>query len=881
MRRALLSSLTPPRSTGPLLLLLAACNGDKEPAVDQGTADDGAGDDAAADGGADDSAGGDGGAAVTGALDLALSAAEAAAGEPVPYSLTLRLSDGQEVIFDELPSSDQGEVRGAADGALVLTRAADHALSVSVEHEGVVYTDTAAISIVPGPVSALDLALSDLAMPAGGSVDWSLSAADRFGNAIDVGALAPLADHEGLTLSGAGAAGAVSGTTPGAWTLSATLDGVTDTEAIVVLSGPPAAVVLSLSDSSPELLGTTTATVEVVDTFGNPSVAPWTLSVSGPTMAPGDVALSYRNLTFYEEGAYTVRVDVDDTALFDEVGPIYVDSTGPLIDIDSPTRGDWNSGLDLTVTGEVSDSLSGVSALTVDGAPVSTSAGAFSTTLSLEPGINVVETSATDGDGNVSTDSRAVLAGTFVPWGQAVADGFLVRIHEGAGGFNTIESLGEGLIAATDLTTLIPNPVLNRVSQTCTLGVCVTWYSIVLRVRNPSIGATTLDLDPRTTGNLRGTFVVNDVELDWTASGKIAGVNYSGSGTVTADSLRVVVDMLPSVNSAGDIVASVSSVTATAVNFDFNVSGTVYDVLAFFGLDSTISGLIEGYVLDAIEDAVRTEVPTLVEDALQDLEISLPLPVSGRTYTVNAVPDTVSVDAVGLTLGLETTVTPDRWIKGNDHLGSLVLRDTVSSWDRAAGTWLGINLDFFNQALMAFWGGGLLDQRLSGAALGLDVADLQVLLPGLTELNLTLEALLPPVTVPDGVDAMAELQLGDMLLTLYNGPAVAGNEMIQVYFSAFIEMDLAANADATAVEITLGDMNLTFDVVIPEAASAGAADTEALLQLLVPLLLPTLTDALSEIPIPDIEGFGLSGVTVDMLGGQGAVIGLGGDLAAR
>ena len=874
------ASTRAPRAAGLLALLpvfasvgiaslgVACKGGDKDTAA-------GASGGVAGDDGGD--GGGDGGA-LTADLALVLATDRAVAGEPVAYELVLNLSDGSQVAFDALPSSNAGAVRPGPEGGLVVTVAAAHTLTATVSYGGDEYTANAALFVEAGPASTVDLALSDLAFPAGGGVDWSIVAADAYGNPVDAGALRPTADRAGLTVGD----GSVSGTSPGAYALNVAVDGVEDSEVVVVLSGAPAAVSLALSDEHPELFETTSAIIEITDAYGNPAVAPWSLSLSGPGYLPGDATLSYRNITFFEEGEYTVRVDVDGTSLFDEVGPIWVDSTGPDIELTAPGRGSWNAGVLGTVRGTISDELSGLGAVTVNGAAVSPAAdGSFSRSVAYDPGINIVETVATDGDGNVSTDTRAVLAGTFVPWGDGVSDGFLVRIHEGVGGFDTLEAAGEGLINAADITAMIPNPVLSRSSTSCPLGVCVTWYSITLRVRNPTIGATSLDLDPRTGGVLRGIMIVDDIAMEWAASGKLAGVSYSGTGDITADRLRVVMDMLPSVTAAHNIVAPVSSVSATATNFDFDMSGTVYDVLNFFGLASTISSTIEGYVLTAIEDAVQSEVPPLIEDNLQDLELSFPMPIGGRTYLVNAVPDSILVDTTGLTLGLETTVTPDRWTKGTGALGSLSFGDTVSTWDRSRGTWLGINLDFFNQALMAFWGGGLMDMQLSGAALGLDVADLAPLLPGLTELNIGLEALLPPVAVPVGSGTEGELQLGDMRLTLYNGPAVSGNEMIQVYFSAFIDMDTIPNADATALEIVLGDMDLRFDVVIPDSGTAGARDTEALLELLVPLLLPTLTDALSEIPIPDMAGYGLSSVTVDTLGAQDAYIGLGGNLVER
>ena len=48
-----------------------------------------------------------------------------------------------------------------------------------------------------------------------------------------------------------------------------------------------------------------------------------------------------------------------------------------------------------------------------------------------------------------------------------------------------------------------------------------------------------------------------------------------------------------------------------------------------------------------------------------------------------------------------------------------------------------------------------------------------------------------------------------------------------------------------------------FDVVYPDANSPAALSSEALMQALIPYLLPMLTDAITEIEIPSIDGFGI------------------------
>ena len=76
----------------------------------------------------------------------------------------------------------------------------------------------------------------------------------------------------------------------------------------------------------------------------------------------------------------------------------------------------------------------------------------------------------------------------------------------------------------------------------------------------------------------------------------------------------------------------------------------------------------------------------------------------------------------------------------------------------------------------------------------------------------------------------------------------------------------------------MGEVNISFDLVYPNDRSAYAGDTEALLQTLVPMLLPQLTSALGEIPIPSFDGYGLSGISITLGGAEQGYVLLSGDL---
>ena len=85
-------------------------------------------------------------------------------------------------------------------------------------------------------------------------------------------------------------------------------------------------------------------------------------------------------------------------------------------------------------------------------------------------------------------------------------------------------------------------------------------------------------------------------------------------------------------------------------------------------------------------------------------------------------------------------------------------------------------------------------------------------------------------------------------------------------------------ADGT-LSPAIGDTTIWFDVVVPAAGTEASADAEALLDALVPLLLPTLTEGLSTIPLPDISGFGLTinGIALD--GAESGYATIDGDLS--
>ena len=81
---------------------------------------------------------------------------------------------------------------------------------------------------------------------------------------------------------------------------------------------------------------------------------------------------------------------------------------------------------------------------------------------------------------------------------------------------------------------------------------------------------------------------------------------------------------------------------------------------------------------------------------------------------------------------------------------------------------------------------------------------------------------------------------------------------LEVYASVLADLQLSANS--TAITPNVGTPAFVFDVIFPAANSEGAQSAESLLDALLPLLIPNLTDAIGEIEIPSISGFGFNNV---------------------
>ena len=107
--------------------------------------------------------------------------------------------------------------------------------------------------------------------------------------------------------------------------------------------------------------------------------------------------------------------------------PIRVDIRAPQIKIDTPARGTFlrsDQQHELLFQGSVTDSVTGVASLTVNGEPLQLGPnGEFELQYQPAVGGDLVVVQATDNAGHVGTATRGLVYGTFAPWESPVVNG--------------------------------------------------------------------------------------------------------------------------------------------------------------------------------------------------------------------------------------------------------------------------------------------------------------------------------------------------------------------------------------------------------------------------------------------------------------------------
>lgn len=642
------------------------------------------------------------------------------------------------------------------------------------------------------------------------------------------------------------------------------------TATLTVVPGEPNAIELKLQTVPAEVDTELLVLALIKDSYGNICDDSWTLSATAePGSDLGSVQIDGEKVTFRKDGWFTLIGTVDTNGLEGTLGPLLVDSYGPKVDITSPERGAWSTDQEGAVVGTVKDDFSDITEITVNGAPQTLgSANEFSENITYEFGLNPVETLATDSDGNVTSDRRSVLFGDFKPSGSGIDDGIQARINEDT--ISVIEQAGKKLIEEANLKDFIPSPVWEKKAETWG----IIWYRLTLYIKDVSLGEVKLDLNPLSNGSIDVTATIYDIRAPWNATGVAAGVHFTGSGTISADSITLKMKLRATIE-GGKVKTSVSDVLVSSTGFRFDWNGNMKDVIEFFGVD--LDGIVRGFVEDAIRDTITKEVPKVLSDALEDLSLKLNFDLLGGTYNIEAKPHSVQVDDAGLTLGLQTFISPQQWKGPRTGKGSLYFGYHSPTYANSPGMILGFSADFINQALYAFWGGGLLQQTIA-------VEDFEIPLeiPNLPSdmgtLQIVVDALLPPVVVPSSGDHLLNLQAGDVKIDLYNNdPTDPGMRFATIYVGLDAGLNITIS-DQNKLAPEFGDISIWFDIAEPQLPNGLEISLETLAISLVDQIMPLLYDAIGSLPVPVLYGLTMSSIEMNKDGPEKGYVTVAGDL---
>ena len=187
-----------------------------------------------------------------------------------------------------------------------------------------------------------------------------------------------------------------------------------------------------------------------------------------------------------------------------------------------------------------------------------------------------------------------------------------------------------------------------------------------------------------------------------------------------------------------------------------------------------------------------------------------------------------------------------------------------------SGLSMAMSTDVLNQMMFAMWQGGLLDQSLNAADLGVDPALLGLLLPGIDDATIVTTPGLPPVFTPreDWADGnQYDFSIGGMAVDIYDGDSADGTRVMSLYVA--MRLPVALGATGEEITMTLGEATVYTDMTYADPAMGlSAAAIEPLFGPVLAGFVPELTGELSSIPLPSLDGFTLSIDTTTMLGGD-------------
>jgi len=790
---------------------------------------------------------------------------------------------------------------------ITFNQTGDYTVTASTVYQQQELSDSDEVVVFDGSeISRVEIECSPGEIDAGGEVECEHTIYDEDNNVMQGTVYYTTDPEEGATING----GTLLLTLATSYTVTGTVAGtdVSDNAQVLVNAGPADDVSLTIDPDHIEVEETVTAEASVVDAYGNPVAGDVELEANPPdgiVINGMQITANKARLLPYIIHAWALEHTVHDQH------ELHVTETSlPHVEITSPERGQFIQTASINLQGTATDEHSDIDRILVNGTEIyfNPDTGQFSQGVSLEPGLNNIIVEAFDVfENSDKANISAMYAGTILNNGDPAENAIAARINQS--GLDKIETIAEELVEdyRSEIMGYIPDPLFHEtvdlliveVDATATVdSVDYDPVNIELISQNGGIRleatATNLDI----AGNL-------SVDLDWFDKGKeFIDLDFD----VLADAVGLTGDVAVSVNTDGTLAVTLTNVDVIINGFFVDLeSGLLEDIVEW--ILEQFDDIVIDEVKSMLEDMIYDTIPPLLDELLNELDLSFDFEILDFTYGFTADFNETAFSSEGGELWLNTIAwygdgtwtqpgpnTPDlpgsiRTITLPPELG-VYIPGTSTPYEFGAV----ISDDMLNQLLHAVHRSGLLSLNLDQEtleALGIDDFELNttylmLFMPGIVQafgLNKTVELrlrpLLPPVFLMTASDSFnAEIQMGDFVLEWWceEEPDV-WTLFAKVALALYVPTAVDVDSETQTITVDFGDIEMYADLYEEPVFDIGNAFFEDLLPGLVQLLVPALLEGLlEEIPIPSFEGFTLEVEAFQPIGAAGDWAGLFGNL---
>lgn len=765
-----------------------------------------------------------------------------------------------EVVLEVTPTS-----RGViTDSSVALQEAGDYKIACQLKDQSLKDESPADYKVVAGAPINVDTTLNPGVLPAGETTTVVCSVSDAFNNPITTLPVKVVATpSKDLKVTGL----KVTGTVAGLYDIACQLEtGPADrTPAILqIVPAKPSKIEVTPDPKKPyyEPEETILLNRKVTDKYGN-EISNAKIKVTPKPTTNVDTTGYPDSIGFGSEGTYSVKVSVDEPTEggkpVEATLTFKVDGLGPEVTITTPARASMITGSStVSVRGKVTDKISGVASLKINGKTVTfDSSGNFSTTVRAAWGMNLLEVETSDKAGKIGYRAQSFLwASTYMGMGSSkMGKAALARLNQKAiddgnrSTLNDLASIMEKVLNSLNIDSYVPGTLVSGSYRIPPFGPSVGYK--VTKNGKVTMGYRSVSLQARN-GGLNITATVRDVRVPLKGS---AASFLNKSVTIVASSIR----LTGSINlsySNGNVNVSVASLNADVSNVKVN---------AFSGLFSFLNGLVtnalRGTIKSALENAIKGAIPGPIKSFISGFKFgtsfTLPSQLGSKRLTLGSSLDSLRFDSSGGTLGLAVAISASRGISSGKR-GTPLRGFSAPSWSTSYAFGIGLAYNILNHALTTAWYSGALKQDLTSLVQG----QLKSLPVTFKSFKLTVEALLPPILHSGTKGHSLDLGIGDLLLSLDFEIQDVGKFSIDAYVTTRFGAS-ASLSSKNELSIKLSTQPLQFAMDVAKWNGPGTLNTgefSSFIRGLTPLISQILSSSiLQKFPIPSIDLSSLGG----------------------